>query len=91
MIRATVTGRVVESEIRHYTDRNGNPGSSFQAYIAENPRYAASEVSGPVELAPEPGELVSFVVIIKPRVSKGTDGEPRPWLSVWAVERAEAA
>ena len=85
-MRVLVTGQVVEVEHRAYTRADGSGGQTFDAYLAsDNPRFGASRISGPAELAPVNGARVAYWANITAR--PGKDGRA-PWLSVWCVDLA---
>ena len=86
-MRVQVQGKVVEVERRSWTDAEGNVVQAFDAFLAsDNPRYGADRISGPANLIPEVGEQAAFWALVSART-----GKRGPWLSIWCVERAEAA
>lgn len=85
-MRVLVYGNVVDVEVRKYTGADGEVRSVFDAYLAsDNPRYGASRISGPADLAPDKGERVEYVASVSAK-----SGKRGPWLSVWCVERVNA-
>lgn len=84
-MKVQVTGKVVEVEHRSWVNQDGQTVKAFDAFLAsENPRFGADRISGSAEIAPKAGDVVNYNAIASARVSKGG----RPWLSVWAFEKA---
>lgn len=84
-MRVKIEGTVVEVEKRSWKSPEGNTVEAFDAFIAaENPRYGADRISGPVALMPTPGESVVYRAVVNPRTGKNG-----PWLSVWCTDRAD--
>lgn len=77
-----ITGKVVDVERRTYVTAEGEARETFDAFLqADNPRYGADRVSGPVDLAPAVGQEVRYRASVRARA-----GARGPWLSVWCVE-----
>lgn len=86
-MRAVVSGKVVEVEMQDYVSKDGSKQKNFQAFLAgDNPRYGADRISGVADIAPKVGDVVSYNCIITAR-----SGSRGPWLSVYAISKAQPA
>lgn len=86
-MKVFITGTVVDTEVRTYTDRNGASQETVDVYLApENPRYKAERFSCAPDIAPKKGEKVGYWAIVTAR-----PGKYGPYLSVRAVERTNGA
>lgn len=82
-MKLVLSGKCVEVSPRSYVNRQGVEVHTFDAFIAsDNPRYGATRVSGPAELAPPSGKDVSLPVRVSAR--PGRDGRD-PYVTFWVV------
>lgn len=88
-MRVHVIGEVVDVELRSYTSASGEVVSTFDAWLAsDSPRFGPSRISGPANIAPKVGDFVDYVAVASAKTKTGRTGA---YLSVWCVERVNAA
>lgn len=78
-----VTGVCEKVTVSPYTTKEGEASTLFRATLADPGTDYKHNVSGPAEFAPTKGETVAYRVMVRAQ-----KGQPFPWVSIWALDRA---